>query len=287
MPHNRLVAFVLVFAAALGALPAVADDWVVKRLRGGVFTFIDGGWVQLGRGEIVPARRVLQTLPNGRVTLQRGAEIVEVGPDTRVEIIDRDGQSFTTVKQWFGSVEVTAEVQDVEHFAVRTPFVAAVVKGTRFVVVADEDGAEVTVKRGQVAVEDTATHSTATVIAGQSASTGSDGGLFVDGRGELPVVMDSRGVPIPQVATGDSPRDQGSDNGGGNAYGRDNNPGNGGNNSNNGGNSNDNSGNGGGNGNSGNGNSGNGNNGNGNNGNSEPGGNHGQGGGNNGNGGGN
>lgn len=45
-------------------------------------------------------------------------------------------------------------MENVQHFAVQTPFLAAVVKGTKFTVVSSKTGAEVAVQRGNVEVED-------------------------------------------------------------------------------------------------------------------------------------
>jgi ferric-dicitrate binding protein FerR (iron transport regulator) len=58
------------------------------------------------------------------------------------------------VTEFFGSVSVEAQVENVQHFEVRTALLAAVVKGTTFTVVADKTRASVSVQRGHVAVTD-------------------------------------------------------------------------------------------------------------------------------------
>ena len=132
--------------------PVLADDWVVTKLRGAAAILTGETWGPLKRGDVVSDDRAIQTLDGGRITLQRGKEVIELGPHTAVRIDDRTGQQFTTVKQYFGTVAVEAEVKDVQHFAVRTPYLAAVVKGTRFTVHSDDEGADVSVERGRVAV---------------------------------------------------------------------------------------------------------------------------------------
>ena len=151
-PPKPLIAPAITLALALVAAPAFADDWTAVKLRGVVLHLVEGEWVKMARGDVVPDGDVIRTLAGARVDMQRGAEMVTLGGDTQVQIFDKDGQQFTTVKQYFGTVEIEAEVQNVEHFAVQTQYLAAVVKGTHFVVRADSDGAEVTVDRGHVAV---------------------------------------------------------------------------------------------------------------------------------------
>lgn len=182
--------------AALVSTPALADDWVATRLRGVVLVLIEGDWVKLKRGEIVGDDRVIRTLRGGRVTFERGAEVIELGGDTQVQIIDRTGTKFTTVQQYFGSVAVEAEARQVQHFSVQTPHLAAVVKGTRFVVTSDRTGARVEVRRGRVAVEDRDTRQSTVVSAGQAASTSDGAALIVSGRGKMPVVYQANGKPV-------------------------------------------------------------------------------------------
>lgn len=166
MHRSGLFTFILLVVALI-SFGATADEWVVAKLRGGVFVYVEGGWEQLRRGDTVPDDRVIRTQPSGRATFVRGGESVEVGPSTQIQIIDRRGRAFTTIRQFYGQVEVDAEVQNVEHFGVRTPYLAAVVKGTRFIVTSDKERSLVEVVRGRVAVEDFATRRSVLLLAGQ------------------------------------------------------------------------------------------------------------------------
>jgi hypothetical protein len=130
------------------------------------------------------------------VTFERGNETVELAGDTQVQIFDRTGRKFTTVKQYFGTVAVEADVRQVQHFAVQTPHLAAVVKGTRFTVSSGKRGAKVEVDRGRVAVEDRDTHQSTTVVAGQSVATSTGAPLEVSGRGELPAIRGADGKVV-------------------------------------------------------------------------------------------
>jgi hypothetical protein len=180
---------------------SAADFWTATKLRGGVEQQVDGQWQPLARGDVVPDDRVVKTLANGAVSLTRGSETVELGASTQVQIDDKattGKKPFTTVTQYFGSVAVEAEVENVQHFEVSTPFLAAVVKGTRFVVTSNEAGASVLVQRGHVAVEDHSNSQRSTINVGQSAIVGpaENTDMVVEGAGDLPLVVDASGKPL-------------------------------------------------------------------------------------------
>ena len=178
---------------------AFADDWVATKLRGTVLQFVDQQWQPLKRGDIVPDSRFVRTAPNGMVELTRGAETVSLDPNSQVRIFDKGGaKPYTTVKQDFGVVSVEAEVRDVQHFAVVTPFLAAVVKGTRFVVASGRSTAWVKVRRGHVEVEDMHEHSHVMLEVGQHAAMDmrKGPGMMVAGAGTLAAIVDAHGDAV-------------------------------------------------------------------------------------------
>ena len=200
---RSLVAAVLaIVIVGISSAAAFADDWKVVRLRGSVLQHVGGEWQKLSRGGMVPDDRVIRTLKTGNVELQRGNETITIGPDTQIQIFDeKSTRPFTTVKQYFGRVTVDAEARKVEHFAVQTPYLAAVVKGTKFVVTSDEARAKVEVKRGRVYVEDNSNQSNVTLSVGQHASLSPGSVLHVNGRGTLPPVLDRKGAPLAPART--------------------------------------------------------------------------------------
>lgn len=191
----RLALVVIALLASL-ITPALADDWTAQRLRGTVLELVDGAWQKIERGAVVPETHVVRTLADARVVFRRGSETVELGPDTQVAFYMRESDRFTTVQQYFGEVTVEADVEKVRHFAVQTPHLVAVVKGTIFTVRSGEDGASVDVKRGAVAVASKEDGSNVTVRAGQETHTSASGTLEVSGEGTLPVVVDQSGDPV-------------------------------------------------------------------------------------------
>jgi len=188
----------LISGLLLGLMVTVAsaDEWVAVKLRGQVVQLVDGHWLPLQRGDVVSDDRVVRTLKNGRVEFHRDAEVITLGPQTQIQIVEKTGQRFTTVIEQFGEVAIEAEVQNVQHFAVQTPFMAAVVKGTMFVVRSGKDYSNVEVLRGHVAVESEVTHSTTLVSAGQSATASNKAELRVQGEGDLPPIIAANGKVI-------------------------------------------------------------------------------------------
>lgn len=224
MPINFMPKFAsagaVLLVAILMMLPTTvfADEWTAVKLRGSVFGLFDGEWVKLQRGDVIPDDQPIRTLASGRVTFVRGEETIDLGPNTQVQIFDRAGRAkYTTVKQYYGKVAVEAEARQVKHFAVQTPYLAAVVKGTRFVVVSGDKGAKVSVERGAVAVEDRSTRDSVQITAGQQVTASPEAVMQVSGRGELPQVRNADGIPVPNdngEAPGNSAFGQSNGNGG-------------------------------------------------------------------------
>ena len=145
-----------------------------------------GQWSRLNRGDVVSDDRVIRTLGGGNVEFQSGAETVAMGPGTQAQIVDRKGQLYTTVVEQVGTVSISAEARQVQHFAVETPFLVAVVKGTMFTVVTNTTASRVVVSRGLVAVTDFHDHHTVMLPAGRA-------GRYRDGaRATQPIT----GTPI-------------------------------------------------------------------------------------------
>ena len=178
------------------ALPAsaFADDWLVTKLRGEALQLVDGDWAPLERGDVVPDDRLIRTLAGTRAMLQRDMETIELSASTQIRIIDRAGSKHvTTVQQFFGTIAIEAEVQNVQQFAVQTPYLAAVVKGTHFEVRTTTKQSVVKVQRGRVAVEDLHTGASTLIVAGQSATVGKNGSFTVAGKGAKSAIVSSTG----------------------------------------------------------------------------------------------
>jgi FecR protein len=118
----------------------------------------------------------------------RGNESMLVSPNSLVGIpsANTDGMA-TTIIQRAGTILLEVEKRNVKHFEVETPYLAAVVKGTRFRVTVDKDDAHVDVLRGQVEVSDYKSGQYALIVEGQTAKVSTQGpfGLSLSGSGTL------------------------------------------------------------------------------------------------------
>jgi len=156
----------------VGLAPARADDWRVVSVQGEALVAKSGSWISLRIDDVVSDDSPVRTLSNSSVAFQRDHEKISVMADTQIRIVDRVGQRYTTVNDIFGVVAIEANVQNVQHFAVKTKYLAAVVKGTIFSVSADSASSSVVVTRGLVQVTDAENGKTLDVPAGKSTTVG-------------------------------------------------------------------------------------------------------------------
>jgi hypothetical protein len=233
MAHDgllRIAPLALIAWTGLGGV-VMADDWMVDRLRGEVQVQVAGAWQDLQRGDIVSDESRIRSLDGSRVVFTRGAEAIELSGATEIRIFDQAGQRMTTVMQAYGTVTVEAERLQVQHFSIQTPYLAAIVKGTRFTVHSSDGQSSVDVERGLVQVQDYV-HGVATDITpGQSAVVSPDVVLDVSGIGaHVPLVtLDGQLVDRGSVMANDNASSAGNGrgpegnnaggNGNGNAYG--------------------------------------------------------------------
>jgi hypothetical protein len=158
---------------------AMAQPWQLAQSIGPVWYGQDETkLVSLGPNTDVPPGSTVVTGEGGRAMLVRGDQTMLVGPNAVVIVSDEQADGFTTVLQRAGEVTFDVDRQKVEHFAVETPYLAAVVKGTNFTVdVAENGAAGVSVNRGLVDVADLATGQHVDTAAGQRAA--------IDGLGQV------------------------------------------------------------------------------------------------------
>jgi hypothetical protein len=174
-------------AAENDSQPPAQRSWHVSRFSGDVWIVAPGvQQASLSQEAALNPGDTIRTGPNGRVLLTRNAESMMISPNSVVGLPAeaKDGLS-TTIAQQAGSVLLDVEKRNVQHFAVETPYLAAVVKGTQFRVTVTASGANVAVTRGQVEVADFKSGQIAQVLPGQMAKVFSSGqaGLSLSGSG--------------------------------------------------------------------------------------------------------
>jgi hypothetical protein len=153
----RIIHVIAAFLALI-ATPAFAKEgslaWIVAQKSGDVRVIRNGlqpASVQV-RAALSPGDLVA-TGANGRAMLTRGDDYVVVAPGSRLLLPKEEQKSgFTRLLQQVGTMFYKVKHTGVPHFAVQTPMLAAVVKGTSFSVVVDKDRAAVQVTEGVVEV---------------------------------------------------------------------------------------------------------------------------------------
>jgi hypothetical protein len=138
----------------------------------------------------------IMTGQTGRVLLVRGEETILISPNTVIAISDKNADGMTTtIMQRAGSILLEVEKRNVKHFEVDTPYLAAVVKGTKFSVSLDDAGSHVEVFRGQVDVSAHKSGDIAQVMPGQTAMVSANGASSMSLSGSGPLRPIEKGAP--------------------------------------------------------------------------------------------
>src|SRR3974390_3408345 len=195
---SSILTAAFVMNAASGIATAEDGVWRVSKSSGEVWMTTSGTQqASLTKQDVLKPGDNIRTGRNGRVMLVRGEETILVSPNSVIGLPteQKDGLA-TTILQQAGSVLLEVEKQNVKHFEVETPYLAAVVKGTQFRVSVNATSTSVDVLRGQVEVSDFKSGQVAQVMPGQHATVfAGKAGLSLRGAGPLNPI--GRGKPRP------------------------------------------------------------------------------------------
>ncbi|MFK7902190.1 MAG: FecR domain-containing protein [Nitratireductor sp.] len=171
---TRIVTFFILFFAVLTTSVSAAD-WIVGKVRQPAQYTINGDdWVKLDVGMKLPSSSWIHTGKSGRLIVNRGKEFIQFKPNTLAAIAKRDSAGKKVlIRQQFGNILVDVETRNQKHLKVETPFLSAVVKGTRFSVSVEEGSANLAVDRGVVEVTDSRNGLQADVNSSQNVSVSS------------------------------------------------------------------------------------------------------------------
>jgi hypothetical protein len=141
-------AFFLLFGQS--AIAQVAQ-WTLSEASGRVIVRDAGGEHAARRGSLVVPGATLSTGPGSRAVVVRGKDFVTVAANSRIRIptADQNSGGFDVVQEW-GNAVFQIEKKKNPHFGVRTPYLAAVVKGTTFSITVTHEGASLQVLEGAV-----------------------------------------------------------------------------------------------------------------------------------------
>jgi hypothetical protein len=148
-----------------------AADWTIQKMSGDVWIEQSGlKNVKLTKKTVLLNGNKIRTGPNGRVLLKRNKETILITPNSLIGLPKKPAEKGKTIiLQQMGEILLDVEKRNVKHFEVSTPYLAAVVKGTKFSVSVDETGSKVDVLHGQVEVSDFKTGQFVLVKPGQAA----------------------------------------------------------------------------------------------------------------------
>ena len=198
----RRAAIAIATLLATGAAYAGTPGWSVSESSGKVSIISTGVAKVAVRGGSVATGDFVTTGANGRAVLVRGEEYLVVAPNSRIRVADpAQSGGMTQIIEHFGNVIYKIKKMTMPHFAVDTPFLAAVVKGTTFSVTVTEKGAAVQVVEGRVEVATRDGGAAFMVLPGDigSVSAGAPGSLNVQGRENRTITSTVPAADAPKV----------------------------------------------------------------------------------------
>jgi FecR protein len=196
-----LLAAAFMFAGPAAAQEIAAIDpnadvtapmgWRVSGLSGDASARLGSApFERLVIGEIVPVGSEIKTERGAVVFLSRRGDRIVIQPSTQLRIAEPEaGGLLTQFIQSFGNVFYDVEPRSSRSFGVKGPYMAAVVKGTRFLVTVNQDTNSVRVDEGRVLVQSAAGDSSVMVGAGGVAT--------VERRGDGGIQLSNSTIAIP------------------------------------------------------------------------------------------
>jgi hypothetical protein len=91
-----------------------------------------GGWQELQANARIPDGAEIRTGGNGSAVVAKSLDRIEIRANTSVVVAASVSSNATQMYQSSGSATYTVEKRPAGTFSVRTPYVLAVVKGTKF-----------------------------------------------------------------------------------------------------------------------------------------------------------
>ena len=151
----RIKAIALAILAPLWSQSALANapEWEVRDATGQVHILNGSDRIEASRGATLGPGASVETGAEGRAVLARGSEVVFVSPQTRLTVPTAEqARGLVRIIQDLGRATYMIARKAQSHFAVGTPLLAAVVKGSVFTVAVDSARVSVSVREGQVEV---------------------------------------------------------------------------------------------------------------------------------------
>jgi hypothetical protein len=158
--YKVILSFSVLFSAFFTQASFASDAvWTVAEISGDV-EVIRGKMHKINYsnsviiiGDKLLSGDALRTGKNSRIILIRGSQSIIVSPQSVMKLPEKQNNSrFTRIIQSLGTLLFSVDKKEMQHFEVKTPYLAAVVKGTTFTVNVDDNGTAVHVIEGAVEV---------------------------------------------------------------------------------------------------------------------------------------
>ena len=176
----------IMFATASGA-SAADKPWAVTEASGDVRVVVGGQTKAVKRGALLASGSLLVTGAQARAVIVHGGDAVVVSQNSRLKIAEPSPERgiFATMVE-YGTSLFRIKHTNTPHFGVKTPYLAAVVKGTTFTVNVGPVGSSVQVTEGAVEVATLDGGAADLITPGNIASVAASGtGWAFGGGGEV------------------------------------------------------------------------------------------------------
>ena len=146
---RHLLLLLLVSTASAGsafaAPPAAALDVTVASLQGDVSVTVQARRLDVHKGDVVALPATIYTGPSGSIELRQGNTTLSVAPNSQLMIPAPvvPGEPIDRVVQTRGNAFYNVAKRGARKLHVESAYLVAVVKGTQFSVVAQDDSATI------------------------------------------------------------------------------------------------------------------------------------------------
>jgi hypothetical protein len=141
--------------ALAGTPVAVSTDVTVVAVQGEVSVATQGVTHSVHRGDVLSLPAIIDTGPNGSIELAQAKTTVSVAPNTELTLPAPlvAGELIDHVVQARGNAFYSVAKRVVRKLHVETPYLVAVIKGTQFSVVAENDSTTISLFEGRLEVD--------------------------------------------------------------------------------------------------------------------------------------
>ena len=152
-----LLVSILSTGTASAGPPAAALDVTVASLQGDVSVTVQARRLEVHKGDLVPLPATIYTGPSGSIELRQGNTTLSVAPNSQLEIPApaAPGEPIDRVIQTRGNAFYNVAKRETRKLHVESAYLVAVIKGTQFSVVAQDDSATISLFEGRLEVRAT------------------------------------------------------------------------------------------------------------------------------------